>query len=47
MNLRNNNTDIILSKPRREFLKKSFKYSCAKLEQLLSVSERGTIYFFL
>ena len=35
-NLRSTDTDIALPKPRREFLKKTFKYSGAKLWNSLS-----------
>ena len=36
-NLRSTDTDIALPKPRREFLKKTFKYSGAKLNLILRV----------
>jgi hypothetical protein len=47
-NLRNSNTDIAHPKPRREFLKKSFKYSGAKLWNSLSreAKEAQSIYSF-
>ena len=47
-NLRNTETDIPLSKPRREFLKKSFKYSGAKLWNSLSreAKESQSIFTF-
>jgi hypothetical protein len=47
-NLRNSNTDIALPKPRREFLKKSFQYSVAKLWNSLSreAKEAQSIYSF-
>ncbi len=35
-NLRNSHTDLALLNPKREFLKKSFKYSGAKLWNSLS-----------
>ncbi len=35
--LRNSHTDLALPKPKREFLKKSFKYSGAKLWNSLSI----------
>ena len=35
-NLRNNNTDLALQRPKRDFLKRSFKYSGAMLWNNLS-----------
>ena len=47
-NLRNSYTDLALPKPRREFLKKSFKYSGAKLWNSLSreTKEAQSIHIF-
>ena len=47
-NLRSTDTDIALAKPRREFLRKSFKYSGAKLWNSLSpeVKEAQSIFTF-
>ena len=47
-NLRNSYTDLALPKPRREFLKKSFKYSGAKLWNSLSreAKEAQSIHIF-
>ena len=38
--LRNSHTDLALPKPKREFLKKSFKYSGAKLWNNLSTDTK-------
>jgi hypothetical protein len=38
--LRNSHTDLALPKPKREFLKKSFKYSGAKLWNSLSIDTK-------
>jgi hypothetical protein len=47
-NLRNSYTDLALPKPRREFLKKGFKYSGAKLWNTLSreAKEAQSIHIF-
>ena len=39
-NLRNSHTDLALPNPRREFLKRSFKYSGAKLWNCLSLEAK-------
>ena len=46
--LRKSHTDLVLLKPRREFLKKSFKYSGAKLWNNLprEAKEAQSIYSF-
>jgi hypothetical protein len=47
-NLRNSYTDLALPKPRREFLKKGFKYSGAKLRNSLpgEANEARSIHIF-
>jgi hypothetical protein len=47
-NLRNSYTDLALPKPRRKFLKKSFKYSGAKLWNSVSreAKEAQSIHIF-
>ena len=46
--LRNGHTDIALAKPKREFLKKSFNYSGAKLWNSLpsDIKQAESIYSF-
>jgi hypothetical protein len=47
-NLRNAQTDLTFPKPNREFLKRSFKYSCAYLWNNLSLEAKQaqSIYTF-